>query len=219
MFPYFHLYLELASVPVTHLATKRGEETESFSFTVLQNTKRWWWHHGLSLAKEPTSCCTQLSHILRQIPFLELNQENKGKTRQGTLKFYAPSAWQCLFQYATWRLYHIRQCFYIPRKKLAHNQSPLLVPLKRRLESPLCCVQPCTHICRHTQKYKFDVCWTVHHCDKWRMENQLDATCYFIVLLIGSKYFGHYYAHHQELATMMLITTLVVSFLVFCRLE
>ena len=29
---------------------------------------------------------------------------------------------------------------------------------------------------------------------------------------MGSTYFGHYYAHHQELATMMLITTLVVSF-------
>ena len=31
-------------------------------------------------------------------------------------------------------------------------------------------------------------------------------------LIIGSTCFGHYYAHHQELATMMLITTLVVSF-------
>jgi len=43
-------------------------------------------------------------------------------------------------------------------------------------------------------------------------KNQLDATYYFIVLLIGSTCFGHYYAHHQELATVMLITTLVVSF-------
>ena len=43
-------------------------------------------------------------------------------------------------------------------------------------------------------------------------QNQLDATYYFIVLLIGSTCFGHYYAHHQKLATMMLITTLVVSF-------
>ena len=42
--------------------------------------------------------------------------------------------------------------------------------------------------------------------------NQLDATYYFIVLFIGSTCFGHYYAHHQELATMLLITTLVVSF-------
>jgi len=48
---------------------------------------------------------------------------------------------------------------------------------------------------------------------------QLDATYYFIVLLIGSTCFGHYYAHHQELATMMLITTLVVSFLAYCGLE
>jgi len=32
-----------------------------------------------------------------------------------------------------------------------------------------------------------------------RIKNQLDATYYFIVLLIGSTCFGHYYAHHQEL--------------------
>jgi len=50
-------------------------------------------------------------------------------------------------------------------------------------------------------------------------KNQLDATCYFIVLLIGSTCFEHYYAHHQELAAMMFFTTLVVSFLVFCRSE
>jgi len=41
-------------------------------------------------------------------------------------------------------------------------------------------------------------------------KNQLDAT-YFIVLLIGLTCFGHYYAHHKELATIMLITILVVS--------
>jgi hypothetical protein len=45
-----------------------------------------------------------------------------------------------------------------------------------------------------------------------RIKNQLDATNYFIVLLIGSTCFGHCYAHHQELATIMSCTTLVVSF-------
>jgi hypothetical protein len=30
-------------------------------------------------------------------------------------------------------------------------------------------------------------------------ENQLDATDYFIELVIGSTYFGHHYAHLQEL--------------------
>jgi len=54
-----------------------------------------------------------------------------------------------------------------------------------------------------------DVYWTVHLCDNWRIRNELDATYYFIVLLIRSTCFGHYCAHHQELATMMLITTLV----------
>ena len=38
-------------------------------------------------------------------------------------------------------------------------------------------------------------------------ENQLDATYHFIVLLIGWTCFGHYYAHHQELTTVMFITT------------
>jgi len=50
-------------------------------------------------------------------------------------------------------------------------------------------------------------------------KNQLDATYYFIVLLKDSTCFGHYYAHNQELATIMLITALIVSFLVCCRLE
>ena len=54
--------------------------------------------------------------------------------------------------------------------------------------------------------------------DNRRIKNQLGAT-YFIVLLTGSTCFGHYYAHHQELATMMLITKLVVSVLVCCMLE
>jgi len=57
------------------------------------------------------------------------------------------------------------------------------------------------------------------YTDNWRIKNQLDATYYFIVFLIGSKCFGHYYAHHQGLATMVLITALVVSFLVCCMLE
>jgi len=47
---------------------------------------------------------------------------------------------------------------------------------------------------------------------KLKNNNQLEATYYFIVLLIGSTYFGHCYAHHQELATVMSITTLVVLF-------
>jgi len=55
--------------------------------------------------------------------------------------------------------------------------------------------------------------------NNWRIKNQIDATCYFIVLPIGSTCFGHYYAHHQELKTVTLITTSVVSFLVCCRLK
>jgi len=36
---------------------------------------------------------------------------------------------------------------------------------------------------------------------------QLDATYYFIMLILGSTRFGHHYAHHQELTTLALVTT------------
>ena len=63
-----------------------------------------------------------------------------------------------------------------------------------------------------------DVYWTMHLRDNWRIKHRLDATCYFIVLLIGSTCIGHYYAHHRQLVTTMPITTSVVSFLV-CRMS
>ena len=45
--------------------------------------------------------------------------------------------------------------------------------------------------------------------------------CYllFFILHIDSTCVGHYYAHHQEHTTIVLITTLVVSFLGCCTLE
>jgi len=55
-----------------------------------------------------------------------------------------------LFKYLTLRFYYKRQCSYFPRKNLAHNQSALLFPLKRRLKNSLCCAQPCTHMKMHT---------------------------------------------------------------------
>jgi hypothetical protein len=41
-------------------------------------------------------------------------------------------------------------------------------------------------------------------------ENQLDATQYFIALVIGSTCFGHHNAHCQELATILPITAWAV---------
>jgi len=35
------------------------------------------------------------------------------------------------------------------------------------------------------------VYWTVHHCDNWRIKDQLNVTCYFISLLMRSTCFGH----------------------------
>ena len=36
-----------------------------------------------------------------------------------------------------------------------------------------------------------NVYWTVHHCNSWRMKDQLDVTCYFISLIMCSTCFGH----------------------------
>ena len=40
---------------------------------------------------------------------------------------------------------------------------------------------------------------------KHREENQLDATEWFIALVICSTCFGHFYAHHQELETILVL--------------
>jgi len=42
---------------------------------------------------------------------------------------------------------------------------------------------------------------------KLKNKNQLDATSCFIIFTIRSTCFGHCYAHHQELTTIVLITT------------
>jgi len=41
---------------------------------------------------------------------------------------------------------------------------------------------------------------------KCREKIQIDATQWFIELIIRSTYFGHFYAHHQELQTIQVIT-------------
>ena len=45
---------------------------------------------------------------------------------------------------------------------------------------------------------------------KRREENQLDATEWFIALIICSTYFGHSYAHHQELETVLVLSPRMV---------
>ena len=48
---------------------------------------------------------------------------------------------------------------------------------------------------------------------------QLDATYHFIMLMLGSTCFGHHYAHHQELTTIALVTTLAVWLSSCCWME
>ena len=50
---------------------------------------------------------------------------------------------------------------------------------------------------------------------KRREENQLDATEWFIIIIICSTCFGHLYAHHHELETILvLLPRMVCSALV-----
>ena len=43
----------------------------------------------------------------------------------------------------------------------------------------------------HRHKLTSNVYWTVHHCNSWRMKDQLDDTCYFISLIMCSTCFRH----------------------------
>jgi len=47
--------------------------------------------------------------------------------------------------------------------------------------------------------------WTLHSIFKRREENQLDATEWFIALMICSTCFGNLYAHHQVLETILVL--------------
>ena len=49
------------------------------------------------------------------------------------------------------------------------------------------------------------MCLSVHRCICIEEKNQLDATEWFIALIICSTGFGHFYAHHQELETICVL--------------
>jgi len=53
--------------------------------------------------------------------------------------------------------------------------------------------------------FKLNVCLSVHRCTCVEKKNQLDATEWFIALIICSTCFGHFYAHHQELETICVL--------------
>ena len=67
---------------------------------------------------------------------------------------------------------------------------------------------------------RLDVCLSVHRCICVEKKNQLDATEWFIALIICSTFFGHFYAHHQELETIcVLLPPMVCSALAAgCRM-
>ena len=52
---------------------------------------------------------------------------------------------------------------------------------------------------------KSDVCLSVHRCICVEKRNQLDATEWLFALIICSTCFGHLYAHHQELETILVL--------------
>ena len=59
----------------------------------------------------------------------------------------------------------------------------------------------------------FDVCLSVHRCICVEKKNQLNATEWFIPLIICSTCFGYLYAHHQELEIICVITACGLQYL------
>ena len=55
-----------------------------------------------------------------------------------------------------------------------------------------------------------DVYLSVHRCICVEKKNQLDASEWFIALIICSTCFGHFCAHHQELETICVLLPPVV---------
>ena len=52
---------------------------------------------------------------------------------------------------------------------------------------------------------RLDMCLSVHLCIFVENKKQLDATEWFIALIICSTCFGYFYAHHQELETLRVL--------------
>ena len=76
----------------------------------------------------------------------------------------------------------------------------------RRMAGYLACHARSSHYetCMPNAKILMSVCPCI--VDDMKRENQLDATQWLIELMIRSTCFGHYYAHHQELETIEMIT-------------
>ena len=63
--------------------------------------------------------------------------------------------------------------------------------------------------------WRLDACLSVHRCICVQKKTQLDATEWFIALIICSTCFWHFYAYHQELETIcVLLPPMVCSALV-----
>ena len=68
------------------------------------------------------------------------------------------------------------------------------------------------HVCTWTGIFSeyFELIWCLpDRASSWKLKNkiQLNATDYFIMIVLGSACFGHHYAHRQELTTIALVTT------------
>jgi hypothetical protein len=105
--------------------------------------------------------------------------------------------WKCVFIF----------CKACPMRDIIHwNNSGLLFHIEFFYRKDLyICGMHLKFVCswkivvEHQKRSKFHyepyvyvyVYWTAHHCDSWRIKDQLDVTCYFISLLMCSTCFGH----------------------------
>jgi len=81
------------------------------------------------------------------------------------------------------------------------------------------CLKSSLIMCSCKNGYEFDVILTVHRRKYVEIKCQLDATDVFIAdLIVCSTCFGHHYAHHQELKSIIQWLLHVVFRAVVCRM-
>jgi len=100
----------------------------------------------------------------------------------------------------------LRRGIYRKNAPQAVTFEVVLLDLELRISWMCCsCFEFLQKSCRSAKHgWETNVYWTVHHCNSWRMKDQLDVTCYFISLIMRSTCFGHQYIHLQELATVLM---------------
>jgi len=133
--------------------------------------------------------CLKMIHGVGSCWMLEMQKEVQKSANWWRETARWPSNWWQTKHTLTriWQYFRFMKIWQIQRS------APKSVPYSVRDEQQQHRVKSCEiHIFSISIMYYIPyVYWTVHHCDSWRIKDQLYVTCYFISLLMCSTCFGH----------------------------